>query len=126
MAFFIGMEVGRERRNRTELKIDNFSLNLMYLLLLRFEIPKNKLYEFNLALGRFVKWPVYTLHTTENNGDGKIFEFIRNWDSKKDMQTDLDSQVFTNLMGVVKVLGHILESNIYNVAEEENLLETLD
>jgi len=98
----------------------------MYLLLLRFEIPKNKLYEFNLALGRLVKWPVYTLHTTASNGDGKIFEFIRNWDSKEDMQTDLDSQVFTNLMGVVKVLGHILESNIYNVAEEENLLETLD
>ena len=97
----------------------------MYLLLLRFEIPKNKLYEFNLALGRLVKWPVYALHTAESNGDSKIFEFIRNWNSKEEMQRDLESQVFINLMGVVKVLGHIIASNIYNVAEEENLLEVL-
>ena len=98
----------------------------MYLLLLRFEIPKNKLYEFDLAMGRLVKWPVYTLHTRQSNGNGKIFEFVRNWDSKEEMKVDLKSQIFTNLMGVIKVLGHILESNIYNVAAEENILEILD
>ncbi|MBT8291778.1 MAG: hypothetical protein KJN70_00770, partial [Eudoraea sp.] len=98
----------------------------MYLLLLRFEIPKKKLYEFNLALGRLVKWPVYTLHTTESNEKGKIFEFIRNWDSKEEMQKDLESQIFTNLMGVVKVLGHIHQSHIYNVAEDKDLLKVLE
>ena len=98
----------------------------MYLLFMRFKIPKNKLYEFDLALGRLVKWPVYTLHTTLNNDDGKTFEFIRNWDNKEEMQKDLKSQIFTNLMGVVKVLGHIEQSHIYNVAEEEDLIKALE
>ncbi len=98
----------------------------MYLFFLRFQIPKNKLYEFNLALGRLVKWPVYTLHTAVNNEAGKTFEFIRNWDNREEMQKDLESQIFTNLMGVVKVLGHIQQSHIYNVAEEEDLLKVLE
>jgi hypothetical protein len=98
----------------------------MYLLFLRFKIPKSKLYEFNLALGRLVKWPVYTLHTTVNNSDGNIFEFIRNWDNREEMKKDLESQIFTNLMGVIKVLGHIQQSHIYNVTEEEDLLKALE
>lgn len=98
----------------------------MYLLLIRFDIPKNKLYEFNLALGRLVKWPVYSLHTTVNNEKGKIFEFIRKWNTREEMENDLRSSIFTNLMGVVKVLGHIQQSHIYNVAEEEDLLKVLE
>ncbi|MFC2147824.1 hypothetical protein ACFLR9_04580 [Bacteroidota bacterium] len=98
----------------------------MYLLFLRFKIPKSKLYEFNLALGRLVKWPVYALHSKVNNDDGKTFEFIRNWDNREEMKKDLESQIFTNLMGVVKVLGHIQQSHIYNVTEEEDLLKALE
>ena len=96
---------------------------LMNILLMRFEIPKNKLYEFDLALGRLVKWPVYTLHTTASDSQKKTFEFIRSWDSEEEMQKDLKSQIFVNLMGVVKVLGHVHQSQIYHVAEQRDLLQ---
>jgi hypothetical protein len=61
-----------------------------------------------------------------NNSDGNIFEFIRNWDNREEMKKDLESQIFTNLMGVIKVLGHIQQSHIYNVTEEEDLLKALE
>jgi hypothetical protein len=89
----------------------------MNLLLLRFTIPKSKLYEFDLAVDRLVKWPVFKLHTTSDLSF-ETFQFIRNWKSTEDMQTDLSSTTFNNLIGVIKVLGQIEQSNIFTVNEQ--------
>ena len=86
----------------------------MYMLVLRFQIPNSKLHEFNLALERLVKWPVYTLYTDHRNMGHKIFELLRKWESKAFMEKELNSPEYENLMGAIKVLGEIKESNIYN------------
>ncbi|MEN8800198.1 MAG: hypothetical protein ABF293_13160 [Flavobacteriaceae bacterium] len=95
-----------------------------YFLLMRFEIPNNKIHEFDLAFKRLVKWPVYTLYTTNENTDSKTFEFIRNWESKEEMEKEFDSGDFTNMFGMVKVLGNVLESYIYDVSNRADLMET--
>jgi len=92
----------------------------MYLFLLKFEIPENKLYEFDLSIGRLVKWPVYSLYSSEKNSKKKVFEFIREWSNEQEMKKDLDSQIFINLLGVVKVLGTVTSSNIYNANKTQN------
>lgn len=86
----------------------------MNILLLRFAIPKSKLYEFDLALDRLVKWPVFKLHGS-GDSNNEIFQFIRDWKSKEDMQTDLESRAFNNLIGVIRVLGQVDQSCIYSV-----------
>lgn len=91
-------------------------------MLLKFEVPENKLYEFDLALGRLVKWPIYSLYSSEKNSNKKLFEFIREWDNEEDMKKDLDSNIFTNLLGVVKVLGTVKSSNIYSTNKIQNEL----
>jgi hypothetical protein len=85
----------------------------MYMLVLRFQIPNSKLHEFNLALERLVKWPVYTLYNNHRNISHKVFELLRKWESKALMEKDLNSPEYENLMGAIKVLGEINESNIY-------------
>ncbi len=86
----------------------------MYMILLRFQIPNAKLHEFNLALERLVKWPVYTLYTDSGKIGYKVFELVRKWEGKALMEKDLNSSEYENLMGAIKVLGEINESNIYN------------
>lgn len=95
----------------------------MYFLLMRFEIPLSKIQEFDIAFKRLVKWPVYTLYKARANADSQTFELIRNWNSKDIMQNELESQEFINMMGMVKVLGNVLQSDIYDVTSQENLLE---
>lgn len=90
----------------------------MHLLLLRFSVPKTKLYEFDLALERLVKWPVFRLQAPRVDTDQETFEFIRSWESSEDMQADLSSHTFNNLIGVIKVLGKVKQSNIYKVDEQ--------
>ena len=92
----------------------------MFVLLLKFEIPKSKLYEFDLAIGRLIKWPVYSLHASSTDPNKKSFSFIREWNSKEDMQNDLESQIFTNLIGVIKVLGNVILYDIYNANKVTN------
>ena len=94
-----------------------------HFLLIRFEIPNNKIQEFDIAFQRLVKWPVYTLYTVGQKGDHKTFELTRNWDSYKDMREELGSQQFVNMIGMIKVLGNILESQVYDISKEENLFE---
>ncbi len=86
----------------------------MYMIVLRFQIPSSKLQEFNLALERLVKWPVYVLYTDHRNLGYKVFELVRKWENKALMDKDLNSPEYENLMGAIKVLGEINESNIYN------------
>ena len=47
----------------------------MYFLLMKFEIPNNKIQEFDIAFKKLVKWPVYTLYKTTDTADNKVFEF---------------------------------------------------
>ncbi|MDM9632168.1 hypothetical protein [Robiginitalea aurantiaca] len=94
----------------------------MYLFLLQFEVPTNKLYEFNLALGRLVKWPVYALHRTGGDQHKEKFEILREWDNSDIMKAELESQAFENLNGMIKVLGEITQSKIFHVSEQKDLL----
>jgi hypothetical protein len=93
----------------------------MHLLLLRFTVPKSKLYEFDLALKRLVKWPVLKVQTHTPDTNFETFEFIRTWNNQEEMQADLSSHAFNNLVGAVKVLGQVQQSCIYRVEEESNL-----
>ena len=43
-----------------------------------------------------------------------MFELVRKWEGKALMEKDLNSSEYENLMGAIKVLGEINESNIYN------------
>ena len=96
--------------------------NTMYLFVLRFQIPNTKMYEFNLALNRLVKWPVYMLHSDEVNTGCKLFEMLRDWENEAAMKKDFSSPEYGNLMGAIKVLGEIKESHIYNAVENKDLL----
>jgi hypothetical protein len=95
----------------------------MHLIVMRFQIPNAKIHEFNLALDRLVKWPVYALHGEEMNLNHKSFELVRNWENKTLMKNDLNSAEYKILMGAIKVLGEIKESHIYNTLENKNLLQ---
>ena len=95
----------------------------MYFLLIRFEIPINKLQEFDIAFKRLIKWPVYTLYTTEEKTNHRTFELMRSWKSEQVMKEEISSRDFTNMIGMVKVLGSIIHSQVYDVASEENLFE---
>ncbi len=86
----------------------------MYMIVLRFQIPNSKLHEFNLAMERLIKWPVYILYADQGNIGYKVFELVRKWEGKALMEKDLNSPEYENLMGAIKVLGEINESNIYN------------
>lgn len=86
----------------------------MYMIVLKFQIPNSKLHEFNLALERLVKWPVYVLYNDYGKTGFKVFEMIRKWNNNELMKMDLNSPEYENLMGAIKVLGEIIESNIYN------------
>jgi hypothetical protein len=90
---------------------------------MRFEIQNDKIQEFDIAFRRLVKWPVYTLYKAQTKADSQTFELVRNWDNKEIMQNELESREFTNMMGMVKVLGKLLQSDIYDVTSQENLLE---
>lgn len=103
--------------------VNNPNILFMYLFVLRFQISNNKLYEFNLAMGRLVKWPVYVLHQNDNQTEFKTFELVRNWKSETLMKKDLNSAEYENLMGAIKVLGTIMESNIYNTILKADLLQ---
>jgi hypothetical protein len=93
----------------------------MYMLFLRFDIPKDKLYEFDLAIGRLVKWPVYSLYSSRPDDSKKSFEFIKEWTDKVDMQKDLDSPIFTNLMGAIKVLGFLNQFRVYETRQNQDI-----
>jgi len=93
----------------------------MHLLLLRFTVPKSKLYEFDLALKRLVKWPVLKVHAHTGDANFETFEFIRTWNNQEEMQVDLSSPAFNNLVGAVKVLGQVEQSCIYRVEEQMDL-----
>ena len=95
----------------------------MYFLVMRFEIPNQKLQEFDIAFKRLVKWPVYSLYTTEEKANHRTFELLRSWESEQVMKEEINSQDFTNMIGMVKVLGSIIHSKVYDVASEENLFE---
>ncbi|MDM9632718.1 hypothetical protein [Robiginitalea aurantiaca] len=95
----------------------------MYLYVLRFHVFNKKLYEFNLALGRLVKWPVYVLRQNNDQAEYRTFELVRTWQNKGQMNHDLKSTEYGNLIGAIRVLGEITESNIYSTIHESNLLE---
>jgi len=96
--------------------------HLMYLLIILFEIPNNKLHEFNLALERLIKWPVYMLHNSETKSAKNTFEMARTWKNEESMKRDLSSHMYQNLMGAIKVLGNIDSSHLYSVKERTDLL----
>ena len=100
-----------------------FKTNTMYLFVLRFQIPNTKMHEFNLALNRLVKWPVYILYSDEAHTGYKLFEMLREWENEDVMKKDLSSAEYGNLMGAIKVLGKIKESHIYNAIENKDILQ---
>jgi hypothetical protein len=92
----------------------------MHLLILRFSVPKSKLHEFDLAVDRLVKWPVFRLRSTM--GDPyEVFEFMRSWTGEEEMNIDLNSSAFRNLVGAIKVLGNVEQSCIYRIEEQIEL-----
>ncbi len=95
----------------------------MHLFVMKFQIPNTKIYEFNLALGRLVKWPVYVLHDNEVATNYKDFKLIRSWENKSLMKKDFDSAEYQNLMGAIKVLGEIKASHVYDTIENTSLLQ---
>ncbi len=95
----------------------------MHLFVMKFQIPNTKIYEFNLALGRLVKWPVYVLHDNEGTTNYKDFKLIRSWENKALMKKDFDSAEYQNLMGAIKVLGEIKTSHVYDTIEDTSLLQ---
>ena len=97
----------------------------MFFLLLRFEIPANKINEFDLAFRQIVKWPVYALYTIGEEAHTKTFELTREWESETEMQQELESPDFVNMIGMVRVLGNLLTSRLYNVSGESNILQTI-
>lgn len=92
------------------------------MLLLQFEIHKDKLHEFDIAVGRLVKWPMLTLYASPHESSSKSFEFIRQWATKKEMQQDLDSPMYENLIGAVKVLGNLKDMTIYETTPFDSQL----
>lgn len=98
----------------------------MYILLLKFEIPTNKLYEFDLAIGRLVKWPVYSLYASSKELNKKSFEFSKDWTNEEDLKNDLKGQIFLNLLGLVKVLGSIQHYEIYKADITTNEFQSND
>ncbi len=95
----------------------------MYLLVMQFHVPQVKLHEFNLAIDRLVKWPVYSLHNSEGDDENIKFELIREWDDEQLMKSELEGLAYENLLGMIKVLGELTQSKIYNIPEETNLLQ---
>ena len=81
---------------------------------MKVQIPSPKLQEFNIALERLVKWPVYVLYNDHRNTGYKVFELVRKWKDESLMEKDVKSPEYENLMGAIKVLGKINESNIYH------------
>ncbi|MGI9546190.1 MAG: hypothetical protein ACR2MM_03055 [Flavobacteriaceae bacterium] len=98
----------------------------MRFLFVHFEIPNNKIHEFDLAFHRLVKWPLYTLYESEANADRKTFELTRQWENEEEMQRELDSREFTNMIGMIKVLGKVSQSDIYDVTSQEDLLHYMN
>ncbi|NND16392.1 MAG: hypothetical protein HKN89_08715, partial [Eudoraea sp.] len=82
----------------------------------------SKMYEFNLSLDRLVKWPVYVLHSDGKHQGYKLFELLREWETKEAMDKELNSSDYENLMGTIKVLGEIKESHLYETVEHNELL----
>ena len=93
----------------------------MFLLIMRFQIPLPKIYEFTLTMERLVKWPVYTLHSPSQGKDAKKFELIRSWTNESAMEKDLSSSEYRNLIGVIEILGSVVESKIYSVIKHKAL-----
>lgn len=91
----------------------------MYLLIMLFSIPNKKVYEFNRAWEELVKWPIYVLHNIDIKSDEKIFELIRIWNSKEEMNREISSHICQNLIGIVNVLGTIKSSELYSVAGKQ-------
>lgn len=98
----------------------------MRFLFVQFEIPNNKIHEFDLAFHRLVKWPLYTLYESDVKTNRKTFELTRQWDNKEDMQRELASREFINMLGMIKVLGKVLQSDIYNITNQEDLLQYMN
>ena len=92
----------------------------MYLLLLRFEIPSKKISEFDLAFRQIIKWPLYTLYSAGEQAQTRTFELMREWGSKNEMQQELDSPEFVNMIGMVRVLGDVVQSRLYSVSDEKS------
>jgi hypothetical protein len=90
---------------------------------MRFEIPTNKIQEFDIAFSRLVKWPVYTLYTTKDQNDHKTFELLLYWDSEEEMKKELNSRDFTNMIGMVRVLGNVLQSQVFDISKQADLME---
>ena len=95
----------------------------MYFLLMQFEIPNNKLQEFDIAFKRLIKGPVYTLYSADEKANKRTFELFRSWKSEQNMREEIKSKDFVNMIGMIKVLGTINHSQVYDVAKEENLFE---
>lgn len=94
----------------------------MYLLYIRFQIPNSKLYEFNLAIKRLIKWPVYAEQISDSESNWKSFEIFRNYSTKEVMEKELNGAVYENLMGLVKVLGSLKESKLYEIKTKKDLI----
>jgi len=96
----------------------------MNLLILTFSIPNQKVFEFNSAMDQLVKWPIYMEHNMDAKLDFKMFELVRTWKSKEDMDKELTSHIYQNLIGVIKALGTINKGHLYTVTEEKEYLLT--
>ena len=95
----------------------------MHLFVMRFQIPNTKVPEFNLALGRLVKWPVFVLHEIGVSENYREFQLVRRWENKVLLKKDLKSAEYENLMGAIKVLGEIKESHLYEADENKQFLQ---
>lgn len=95
----------------------------MYFLFMRFIIPNDKIYEFDLAFRRLVKWPIYTLYKTNADQEQKTFELIRHWENREEMNRELVTREFSNMIGMVKVLGKVLQSDVYEVVDKEDVFQ---
>ena len=95
----------------------------MHLFVMRFQIPNTKVSEFNLALDRLVKWPLFVLRGIGIPENHKEFQLVRRWDTKVLLKKDFESAEYENLMGAIKVLGEIKESHLYEAVENKQFLE---
>ncbi len=92
----------------------------MHFMLLRFNIPKSKVLEFDLALERLIKLPIYIQKfPSETSGSEATFEMVKKWDTEVLMKKDIEGAPFKNLFGAVKVLGEIQEFSIYEANEKK-------
>lgn len=92
----------------------------MYALIIHFEIPDSKIHEFDVFSKQLKGWPVYGQYYGISGNPLKRFVLIKNWSSKLEMNSDLKSPVYENLMGAINVLGRPISKEVLETCKQLN------